>query len=529
MRLLLPVLLCAVMLLTMAGCGAPDAGEEETSVAPPAAATVPAPETAQEQQPELLLNPTTEDLLPDEFKPLWQPWVGDYDAIVERRVLRVLTPIGGYQFYFHNGRPRGATFEMLVRLEAFINEELGKRNVRVYVVPIAVSRDQLIPGLVEGLGDLIATDLTITPEREQQVAFTRPLLTDIREVVVVGPTAPALGTLDDLAGKEIFVRPTSSYAESLRKLQTSFTARGLKPPVIVPADEILEAEDLLDLLQAGIADMTVMDEYKAMFWETVMEDIDVRSDLAIAEGGSIAWAHRKEDEQLAALLERFMRKFGKGTAFGNDVYRRYLQRPDRVRCAGSPESYEKILPIVRLLQRYGDEYGIEWLRLAAQGYQESGLRQDRRSPAGAIGIMQIKPSTAADRNVGIDDVTTAENNIHAGAKYMRFITDRYFDDADIDDIDRWFFSLAAYNAGPAKIARFRREAREQDFDPNKWFNNVEIIAARRIGRETVTYVSNIYRYYLMYQLIMARGAVTMDRYRDTLTFCRSEPARAAPR
>lgn len=528
MRLPLPVLLFAVMLPALTGCGAPDPENAETPVAQPTAKAVPESATEPEPEPELLLNPTTEDLLPDEFNWLWQPWVGDYDAVVERRVLRVLTPIGGYQFYFHNGRPRGATFEMLVRLEAFINEELGTRNVRVYVVPIAVSRDQLIPGLLEGLGDLVATDLTITPEREQQVAFTRPLLTDIREVVVVGPTAPTLGTLDDLAGKEIFVRPTSSYAEHLRELQASFTGRGLEPPVIVPADEILEAEDLLDLVQAGVADMTVMDEYKAEFWEAVMEDIDVRSDLAIAEGGSIAWAHRQQDEQLAALLERFMRKFGKGTAFGNDVYKRYLQRPERVRCSGSAEAYEGILPTLRILQRFGEKYAIDWLRLAAQGYQESGLRQDRRSPAGAIGIMQIKPSTAADRNVGINDVTTVENNIHAGAKYMRFITDRYFDDPNINDLNRWFFSLAAYNAGPAKIARFRREAREQGFDPNRWFNHVEIIAARRIGRETVTYVSNIHRYYLMYQLITARNAVTMDRYREALTFCRSGPAIAAP-
>jgi membrane-bound lytic murein transglycosylase MltF len=527
MRSPLAVLLLALMLPTLASCGAADGDKAEATVAQPVAEILPEAETTQE--PELLINPTTQDLLPDEFNWLWQPWTGDYDTIVERRVLRVLTPLGGYQFYFHNGRPRGATYEMLVRLEAFINEELGTRNVRVYIVPIAVSRDQLIPGLVEGLGDLVATDLTITPEREQQVAFTRPLLTDIREVVVLGSAAPSLGTLDDLAGKDIFVRPTSSYAESLKALQASFTARGLEPPVIVPADEILEAEDLLDLLQAGVADITVMDEYKALFWENVMEDIDVRGDLAIAEGGSIAWAHRKEDKQLAALLERFMRKFGKGTAFGNDVYRRYLQRPDRVRCAGSPESYEKILPIVHLLQRFGEEYEIDWLRLAAQGYQESGLHQDRRSPAGAIGIMQIKPSTAADRNVGIDDVTTAENNIHAGAKYMRFITDRYFDDADIRDIDRWLFSLAAYNAGPARVARLRREAREQGFDANRWFDNVEIIAARRIGRETVTYVSNIYRYYLMYELTIARGTVTKDRYRDALTFCRSDIATSAPR
>lgn len=515
------VLLSAALVLALAACG-PSTSQETAEPVPqrPAAAadeTVPARDPGGEPEP--LVNPTTRDLLTSEFERLWQPWTGDLDAIVERRKLRVLIPIGGYQFYFHNGRPRGATFEMLVRLEAFINEELGRRNVRVYIVPIAVSREQLIPGLLEGHGDLIATDLTVTKEREQQVAFTRPLLSDIREVLVLGPTAPAIGTLDDLAGREIFLRPTSSYAEHLKDLQADFASRGLEPPVIAPADELLEAEDLLDLLQAGVADMTIMDEYKARFWEKIMDNIDVRGDIAIAEGGRIAWAHRKEDKQLAALLERFLRQFGKGTAFGNDVYRRYLQRPDRVRCAGSPEAYADILPLVELFQRFGEQYDIDWLRLAAQGYQESGLRQNTRSPAGAIGIMQIKPSTAADHNVDIDDVTTAENNIHAGTKYMRFIADRYFSDPGMHELDRWLFSLAAYNAGPAKINSLRREAREQGLDPDHWFDQVELVAARRIGRETVTYVSNIYRYYLLYQMTTARGAVTLDRYRDALTFC----------
>lgn len=470
-------------------------------------------------EPDPLSNPATEDMLPAEFEAIWRPWTGDFDGMVERRVLRVLTPYGGYQFFYDGGRPRGATYEMLLRLEAYINERLDRRHVRIYVVPIPVSRDQLIPGLLNGVGDLVATDLTVTPERRELVAFTRPLLTNIREVIVLGPTAPDIGSLDDLAGKEIFVRPTSSYAEHLREVSDNFAARGLAPPAVVPADEILEAEGLLDLLQGGVAGITIMDDYKAEFWASVMTRIHVRNDLVIAEGGSIAWAHRKEDTGLAALLDDFLRQYGKGSAFGNDVYRRYLKRPERVRCAGSPEAYAGILPIVNLLRRFGEEYAIDWLRLAAQGYQESGLRQDRRSPAGAVGVMQIKPSTAADRNVGIDDVSTAENNIHAGTKYMRFIEDRYFSDPEINDLNRWLFSLAAYNAGPAKINRYRREAAEKGYDPNAWFDHVEIIVARRIGRETVAYVSNIYRYFLGYRLSIMRSEVTFERYGEILTFC----------
>lgn len=507
-----------LLLLLLGACGGPE--EPVTPAARPAVEySEPVVEAEQVDESAWLQNPDAEDMLPDEFAWVWEPWTGSWDDIVERRVLRVLLPYGGYQFFFDNGRPRGATWEMLVRFERFINEELELRNIRFFVVPIPVSRDQLISGLIEGKGDLVATDLTITPEREVLIDFTRPLLTDIREVVVLGPSAPSLGTLEDLAGQEVFIRPTSSYAEHLRALENTFRDRGREPPVIVPADEILEAEGLLDLLQSGAAGITIMDEYKAEFWASVMQDIDVRSDLVIAEGGRIAWAHRKGDEKLAALLEQFLRKFGKGSAFGNDVYRRYLKRPELVRCADSPEAYEGVLHLVQLFQKYGEQYGIDWLQLAAQAYQESGLRQDRKSPAGAIGVMQIKPSTAADPYIDIHDVSTPENNIHAGTKYMRFIEDRYFGDPAIRDIDRWIFSLAAYNAGPARINRYRREAESKGYDPNVWFNNVEFIVARRIGRETVDYVSNIYRYYLAYRITASRSQVSAERYREALTFC----------
>jgi len=172
-----------------------------------------------------------------------------------------------------------------------------------------------------------------------------------------------------------------------------------------------------------------------------------------------------------------------------------------------------------VFQKYGEEFDFDWLMLAAQAFQESGLRQDRRSPAGAVGIMQIKPSTAADPNVGVDDVSTVDGNVHAGTRYMRFIADRYFGDERFNTLNQWLFSLAAYNAGPAKINRYRREAAENGYDPDRWFDNVEIIAARRIGSETVTYVSNVFKYYVGYQISMERGALREERYSAELQEC----------
>jgi membrane-bound lytic murein transglycosylase MltF len=320
------------------------------------------------------------------------------------------------------------------------------------------------------------------------------MLTNIDEVIVAGPATAPIESLDDLAGREIVVRKSSSYYEHLQALLEGFKDRGLEPPTIRAADEILEAEDLLEMVNGGIIDVTVMDDYKARFWAGVFPDIVVRDDLVINEGGSIAWAVRNETPQLAALIQEFLRKYGKGSMVGNDTYNRYLSDASRVRCSYTKRPEKEMDELVAVFQKYGEEFYFDWLMLAAQGQQESGLRQNRKSPAGAVGIMQIKPSTAADKNVGIADISTIDANVHAGAKYMRFLA-------------------------PAKIARYRREAAENGYDQNRWFDNVEIIAARRIGRETVTYVSNVFKYYVGYQLTAERLALRDERHGEALEGC----------
>ena len=273
------------------------------------------------------------------------------------------------------------------------------------------------------------------------------------------------------------------------------------------------------MVNGGLIDITALDDYKADFWAGVFPDIVVRHDLAINEGGSIAWAYRKDSPQMAAEIRAFLRKYGRGTLVGNDTYNRYLSDANVVRCAALRRPQAEIDALAEVFREYGDEYGFDWLMLAAQANQESRFRQNRKSPAGAVGIMQIKPSTAADPNVGIDDISTIDGNVHAGAKYMRFLADRYFDDDGVDELNQWIFSLAAYNAGPARVARLRREARENGYDDDLWFDNVEIIAARRIGRETVTYVSNIFKYYVGYQLTFEQRNLIEERHGDVLAGC----------
>jgi membrane-bound lytic murein transglycosylase MltF len=224
--------------------------------------------------------------------------------------------------------------------------------------------------------------------------------------------------------------------------------------------------------------------------------VTVHDELVLHSGGRLGLAIRKNCPQLKAVLSDFIRTHRAGTTFGNLMLKRYLGSADRLKNPKEQAQLDRFRLLVAAFRKYGDEYGLPWLLVAAQGYQESQLDQDKRSAAGAIGIMQIKPDTAA--GVGIRDIENAENNIHAAVKYMRFILDRYFKDAPMDKLNKGLFAFAAYNAGPARVAGLRSRADELGLSPNIWFNNVEIVAAHEIGRETVDYVSNIYKYYTTY-------------------------------
>jgi membrane-bound lytic murein transglycosylase MltF len=316
---------------------------------------------------------------------------------------------------------------------------------------------------------------------------------------VTGPASPPIGSVQDLAGQEVFVRQSSSYHESLLRLNAELERAG-KPSVRLKlAPETLEDEDLLEMLNAGLVKLVVVDNHKAEFWAQIFPKIRPHPEAAVRTGGAIGWAFRKGSPKLAAALNRFVATHKKGTSFGNQLLNRYLRSAKYVKNALDPEERAKYDRTIELFRKYGDRYGFDWLMLTAQGYQESQLDNARRSRAGAVGVMQVLPTTGQEMQVG--DVRQLDPNIHAGAKYLRFMTDRYFKDGPMDPVDKMLFAFASYNAGPAKIARLRKEAKESGLNPNVWFNHVEQVAAHRIGRETVQYVSNIFKYYVAYRLL----------------------------
>jgi membrane-bound lytic murein transglycosylase MltF len=490
--------LLSVLLLLVWCCAACDSGggaPESMAAEPVAAATEAADQAEEAPAPAEPAQPAAEGVMR-----LATAFTGDLDGMDERRRIRVLTVYGMPRYWLDEGQERGIVYELFHAFEDHVNEQLDKKHLRVNVIFVPVARDQLLPWLLEGRGDIAAAGLTITPERQSLVDFSIPASKPLSEILVTGPSAPAVASLDDLAGHEVYVRASSSYYESLEALNERFRAEGKPTVKLNPANELLEDEDILEMVGVGLLPWAVVDDYKAESWAPLFEGLTVRKDIVLREGGQVGYAFRKNSPQLAAMLNAFVKEHQQGTLMGNLLINRYIRDFDWAKNALEDDDYQRFSNLVEYFRKYGDQYSFDYLLVAAQGYQESQLDQSKRSNAGAVGIMQLLPDTAADPNVGIPDIHDPENNIHAGTKYIDFIRSRYFNEPGIDALNRGLFALAAYNAGPARVQSLRKKAAEQGYDPNKWFDNVEIIAAQEIGRETVQYVSNILKYYVSYQL-----------------------------
>jgi membrane-bound lytic murein transglycosylase MltF len=481
----------AVLLATIftACAKKPEVAESSAATAAAVATDAPLPEI-----------PSPFEALPEPVRlAVDKPFTGDLDEMIKRRLIRVGVTYNRTHYYLDQGQERGLTHETLKAFEKDLNARLKTGNLKVNVVSVPMTREQLYPALSEGKVDMVAAMVTVRPELEKLVAFSVPTRTNVSEVVVTGPGAPPIASIDDLAGQEVHVRRTSVYRENLVKLNEQFKSRGKPPMQIIELPEVLEDDDILEMVNAGLVPVTVADDYLARFWSQIFTDIKVHPEAALTTGESLAVAFRKENPQLKDEVDKWMQKHGEGDAFRNILEKRYLKDTKLAKRAASVEEQRKLAAVVGIFRKYGEQYGVDYLLMAAQGYQESTLDHSVRSPVGAIGIMQVMPATGKEQKVG--DITEVDANIHAGVKYMRFMMDQYFKDEPMDDLNKALMTFAAYNAGPGRLRQLRHEAEKQGLDPNVWFGNVERVASQKIGRETVTYVSNIYKYYIAYRLL----------------------------
>lgn len=435
----------------------------------------------------------------------------DLPEMIRAKQVRVLTTYTYGNYFVHEGATYGYEYSLMEEFREFLNRS-SRDGLKVSFFYIPLPYDLLIPALNQGYGDIVAANMTINPERSQHVDFTDPYQWNIKEVLVSNSQVEDLEKPEDLAERQVYVRDGSSYQFSLQKLNRRLAENGLSPIEVITLPGLINTGEIIEMVSAGIIDMTVADSHIAAIASDLLPDLKVQDHIVLDDDVKFGWMVRKNNPQLKASLNRFLKTIKKGTLKGNIYLKRYFEENPWVREALEREDLNKFSEYAPLFEKYGETYGIDWVLLAAQAYQESGLDPNAVSGPGAIGLFQLLPSTA--RDMGIENIDDPENNIRAGAKYLRWVMDHYFAGPEFSEDDRVRFALAAYNAGPANIQKSRKAAASMGYDSTKWFGNCELGAMKQVGFEPVHYIRNINKYYLAFLISNVVQEMKQETFRE---------------
>lgn len=445
-------------------------------------------------------------------------YTGDFDTMLKRRIIRVLVPYSRTLFFNDKGKERGITADNFRQFELYLNKKYYKNpvSIPITVAFIPTPRDQLIEHLQQGWGDIAAGNLTATEARLQQIDFVAPKEQgSVSEIVINRTKEPPITNAEQLSGKTIHVRKSSSYFESLQSLNKMLLVKGKQPAKLDIVSDDLEDEDLMEMLNAGIISLIIVDDWKAKMWAQILPGIRVNEQAVVRSGAYIGCAFRKNSPLLAAELNDFYYNYERKLASMPYRLKKYYREVKTLQDPTNSGNSNRYKEIIQLFEKYGNKYNFDPLMLAAMGFQESKLDQGKRSPVGAVGVMQLMPTTGAEMKVG--DITITDANIHAGTKFMNILMTTYFKDAHFDPFNRSLFAFASYNAGPGKIASLRKIAAERGFNPDVWLNNVEIVTSEKVGLETTTYVRNVMKFYYSYKLMLERSKEKSKALPSTIT------------
>ncbi len=427
-----------------------------------------------------------------------EPFTGDLDGMRRREVLRVLVSYSRTNFFLAEGKLRGFEYELFRELDESLQRARPAGEPPLNIAFLPVPFDELLPALLEGRGDVAAASLTITPERQARVQFTEPYLTGVEEIIVSHAGAPAVDGWEDLAGQDVHVASGTVFQYDLAYMNEQLVAAGLEPMRIVSDGRGLKTEDMLELVHSGAFQYTIADRFVAEIWSSILDGLRLETDLIARTDGEIAWAVRPDNPQLKALLDDFASKNRRGTLIGNVLFKRYFDDRKWISNPLLDTEHSKLAPFREALMEHAEAFGFDWRLIAAQAYQESQLDPNTVSYSGAVGLMQLLPSTATD--MGVTDLTDPERNLYAGVKYMDWLRRNFFDEPQLTAEAQIDFCLAAYNAGPSRVRRWRAAAPGRGLDPNLWFGNVELLALEDVGLQPVQYVGNINKYFILYTL-----------------------------
>jgi membrane-bound lytic murein transglycosylase F len=376
----------------------------------------------------------------------------DLAQLRERRVLRLITAPGPVNYYVSRGRLKGFEYDLVRRF--------AERNQMRVDVVTADSLEEMRRLLLAGRGDLIAASLP-AEAAGADLAATRPY--DYAAPVVVSRAVDRpLVDVVDLAGRRIVLPTESPYLGTVRALQHEGLAVELEP-----AEKTLTAEQALERVAQGQSDLAIISSnlVRAEF----ARRLELRAQFALTEPAPMAWLVRGTDRQLLSALDEFLAETYQ-SGFYKALYSRYVERPTPLGDANQVVKADEISPYDDIVQEYADHYDFDWRLIVAQMFQESHFDPNAESVAGASGLMQMLPTTA--EWIGAENLADPRHNIRAGLKYMNFLRSQFEEDLNLQD--RTWFTLAAYNAGFARVQKARARAAAMDLDPDRWFDNVEL-------------------------------------------------------
>lgn len=430
-----------------------------------------------------------------------QPGFHDLPQLLEDRQITVLVVNHPAYYFLAHSRPRGIAYDMMREYESIINDYyFSNSKLKLNIIFKPVASADIVDLLEQGQGDIAIGPLIPTKQDKDKVSFTKPLYTNHRLILISHNSTQTYQDIEQLSGKEIWVRRNSIYHKKLLEINQRIIAQQKLPIYINLVGAEIEDYELLDMLDNQQIFMTMISSHSMRLWKKIYRNIKIHSELVIENNLASSWAVQKNAPKLMESLNRFIKHHKKGTKLGNILHRRYLVTHPWLNKILYKQFEQRYRITTKIIKKYAKQYNFDWQLILAQAYQESHLNQNSVSHRGAVGVMQVLPSTAREPYINIDDLTNIDSNIHAGIKYLNFMKKRYFNSEGIEPLDSILLTFAAYNAGPAKLRRIRNKTKAKGLDPNIWFNNVEIVAAEVVGRETVVYVNNIYKFYLTYLL-----------------------------
>ena len=434
---------------------------------------------------------------------LKQQRTGGLDEVIQKRYIRILTTSNSFDYFIHEGHARGYQYEMAKAFIDHVNDKfLNNDPLKIQFELVPLKRDQLIPGLLAGKGDFIAADIAETPDVSQSVAFSKPYRT-VDQWVVTHLPAEQFRSIEDFSSKRLALQKSSPSYLKILEINEKLKTKGKPPIQIELVDEDLETENLLELVSLKKYDFTIADSHIAEIGLVVFQNLKRVRKISLGKPMKISWVVQKKSKKMLREINDFLPKFKVGTEPGNVTLHRYYRDFNLIKSNLEKGGKKNSLSAFdHWIQKYSQEYGLDWRLMAALCYQESHFNPEARSDQGAVGLFQIKPQTAAEPYVGIPQIAgieNIENNIHAGIKYFAWIKKSHFDPiAELSEKEKLRMTLAAYNAGPSTILRARDMTLQMGLDPNQWFRHVEMatIAIDRV--QSIKYVSEINKHYVSY-------------------------------